>query len=231
MNFTIKPKKKTILQPSVGGFESWQSQPIPGSEESVVKAVDQSTDDYMDTKYTEDKLDPDLQHRVDTWIQEGTDFAEQGQYEEALSMWQKAVHVSPQLYKVHEMKAQVYLMLEQSLLALQAAEYAVQLVSDWIPGVHTLARCQREVGELYLSEASFQRVLALNNSQENPDLDLSLVDEIQTELAEVQELIKQLEVKQIIWQEKLHQCNNTKEDEEVFRCKLHLALRAKTSQK
>ena len=221
MNFTIK-KKKPVVQSSVGGFESWPL-PVPSSSSATNQPVGENntTTDYMDAVFTEELEDQDLQEKAEQWSKEGSDLAEQGQLEQALSLWQKTLLICPSHYKVHEMKAQVYLLLEDALLALQSAEIAVKLAPDWIIGLHTLARCQREVGEFYLAVETYERIIELDKEQ-------TVSEEATVELEEVRTLVRQLEERQAVWQQKL-QCAGTAEDQEVFRCKYHLALRAKAS--
>jgi tetratricopeptide (TPR) repeat protein len=223
MNFIVKKKNKTaVSQSSISGFDSWQ--PNGSNVDEVVSKGENA----INNEEVKDGNEEALQQRADRCSRQGGDLAEAGQYEEALSCWQKTLMICPHLYKVHEMKAQVYLLLEETLLALQAAEMTIKLAPYWIPGLLTLARCQREVGDLHLSVDSYERLLVqMTVSQEEHAVS---AEEVKAELEDVLQLAKQLEDRQSLWQQKLAQAR-TSEDQEVFRCKYHLALRAKSSSK
>eukprot|EP01040_Poterioochromonas_malhamensis_P020121 gene20121-23958_t len=104
--------------------------------------------------------------------------AEAGNYDAAITSFRQALFLQPKNFKVLEMLAQVYLETDQLLLALQAAEAAVQENERWKEGLQTLARCQREVGEVHLAQESFEKALRLDSES----------DELREELLAAQSL-------------------------------------------
>lgn len=98
----------------------------------------------------------------------GADQADRGDFTAALLSFQQCLHLQPTNYKVLEMQAQIYLETDHVMLALKAAETALHHQPNWKDGMHTLARCQREIGEVYLSLETYDKVIQLY-SQEKPN--------------------------------------------------------------
>jgi tetratricopeptide (TPR) repeat protein len=141
--------------------------------------------------------------------------AEAGNYDAAITSFRQALFLQPKNFKVLEMLAQVYLETDQLLLALQAAEAAVQENERWKEGLQTLARCQREVGEVHLAQESFEKALRLDPES----------DELREELLEAQALVSELEEKKKRQMAEL-QLASTESEQEVHRCVYHLCHRA-----
>lgn len=76
----------------------------------------------------------------------------------ALKYWRYAIEISPDLYKVHESMAQVLLELGETFEAIKEATEATEIAPTWGDGFITLARCQRNFGEIELSLQSFEKV-------------------------------------------------------------------------
>lgn len=141
--------------------------------------------------------------------------AEAGNYDAAITSFRQALFLQPKNFKVLEMLAQVYLETDQLLLALQSAEAAVQENERWKEGLQTLARCQREVGEVHLAQESFEKALSLDPES----------DELREELIEIQALVTELEEKKKRQKAEL-QLASTESEQEVHRCIYHLCHRA-----
>lgn len=88
----------------------------------------------------------------------GDEFAEAGDYMTALKYWRHAIDISPDLYKIHESMAQVLLELGETFEAIKEATKAVEIAPTWGEGFITLARCQRNFGEIELCLKSFETV-------------------------------------------------------------------------
>lgn len=91
----------------------------------------------------------------------GCALADQGRMSEAITKWQEGVLFSPQDYFLHELLAQGFLSLDRNMLALRAANRAVELCPLWTEGLLTLARIQRELGELVSSSETYQRIIIM----------------------------------------------------------------------
>eukprot|EP01039_Chlorochromonas_danica_P004948 gene4948-5431_t len=190
MQLIWKGKKRKFAPPS-GGFLSMDevAQEVEnGNEEAVLQS--------------------------NRWREEGCTLAEEGHFQEAIGLWRKASMITPNDHRLHELKAQGYLALDQPMEAILCAEQAVELAPQWVDGLQSLARCQREVGEVALSLATYTTAHKLD--PENTEL--------AQEMAEVRRLVNQLEERRKIFLEKLKQ-SNTDEGAEVARCFYHLSAR------
>lgn len=146
---------------------------------------------------------------------EGCDLAECGDYQGALNVWHRAIELSPEDHLIHELKAQAYLHLEMYLPALQAAQMVVELAPNWGYGFQTLARCQREMGEVCLSLQNYRTAVSLLPNDE----------EVAEELAEVQGLSDQLHQMRLERYRELELSRSAAESE-ANSCIYHLSARA-----
>lgn len=146
----------------------------------------------------------------------GVSQAEQGDYRSAIKSFKQCLSIRSNNFKVLEMIAQIYLETDQVLLALQSAEAAVECQPEWMDGLHTLARCQREIGEVLLSKNTYEKLLAMESTQE-----------LLEEFAEVSALVERLENKKDEQLNLLQDAQNESE-QEVRRCMYHLCHRAQT---
>jgi tetratricopeptide (TPR) repeat protein len=108
------------------------------------------------SKFKEDSL------RAIACREKGCLLAEEGKMSEAVTKWQEGLFFSPDDYLLHELTAQGFMSLDQNVLALKSALRAVEICPTWSEGLLTLARTQRELGEMEESFDTYQRVLLLD---------------------------------------------------------------------
>ena len=94
--------------------------------------------------------------------QEGTLLAEKGFYREALTKWNKAVEHLSEDHTIHEMQAQVLMMLDKDMAACQACERSLTIKKNWSEGWQTLGRSQLNIQDHPQALQSFCRALHLN---------------------------------------------------------------------
>lgn len=94
--------------------------------------------------------------------QEGSLLAEGGNYRQAISRWRESLSLNADQPEIYEMKAQVLMELGNDFQAVQAAESALHLVSTWWEAHRTLARAQRNLGEIRMALNSYIRAWHLN---------------------------------------------------------------------
>ena len=110
----------------------------------------------------------------------GCILAEEGKMTRALTKWHEGLFFCPNDHLLHELTAQGFLSLNKNLLALKSALRAVEICPNWTEGLLTLARTQREIGEVEASRETYSRVLEIDpwNTiaiQEMKDLELLLI--------------------------------------------------------
>ncbi|XP_076844390.1 tetratricopeptide repeat protein 33 isoform X4 [Brachyhypopomus gauderio] len=93
--------------------------------------------------------------------EEGVQLAENGRHWEAIKKWDEAIELNEEA-DLYEMKSQVLTVLHEVFLAVQAAETAVRLRSNWWEAWQTLGRAQLNLGEVELAVRSFQVAVHLN---------------------------------------------------------------------
>ena len=147
--------------------------------------------------------------------EKGCALAEAGCMSDALKMFQEGLLFSPQDELLLELSAQMYLQLDRPMAAVKSAEEAVVLASTWADGHLTLARAQRELGEVESSIQSYQRVL---------ELDITQTD-AQTELEEMKVIYARILAKKQVLLEAV-QTSTTAEEAEANTAILNLASRA-----
>jgi tetratricopeptide (TPR) repeat protein len=193
MNFVYKSKKSRAVRPNVAGFGDIADSAIFAEEQLSLEQINEKSD---------------------TLRLQGCGLAEAGKFEEALNKWERAIGITPDDHRLHELKAQGYLALDMIQLALQSAERAVALEPDWVDGLQSLARCQREIGEIAMSLETYQTAHMLDPEHL----------EVKVELLEVQFLVQQLEVRRQTYLEKMQQ-SVTEDESEANRCIYHLSIR------
>ena len=114
--------------------------------------------------------------------QEGTVLAEKGFFREALTKWNKAVEHLPDDHTIHEMQAQVLIMLDKDMAACQACEKSLLIKKNWSEGWQTLARSQLNIQDHPQALQSFCRALHLNPAD----------CEIRKELYDTSRLLKEI---------------------------------------
>jgi tetratricopeptide (TPR) repeat protein len=192
------------------------------------------------------------------WNQKAIQLAENQDYSQALNYFERILYFQPANYQVHEYKAQIYLELGMFLMALKSIETSIQCNSSWYISFLTLARCQREMGELELSLDNYHKSKDLylftknQNSKRESDspptpsfkessIDNSSSTSIQAIQEEKDEFLRGLFVEmkeveelneQLKVKQKLYQekLQNSKSDDlkEINTCFCNLSLRARS---
>eukprot|EP01105_Mastigella_eilhardi_P017866 TRINITY_DN4118_c0_g1_i1.p1 TRINITY_DN4118_c0_g1~~TRINITY_DN4118_c0_g1_i1.p1 ORF type:complete len:230 (-),score=69.36 TRINITY_DN4118_c0_g1_i1:15-608(-) len=112
---------------------------------------------------------------------EGEQLAEAGQHGAALARLDAAAAEAEEggdrglLARVHEMRAQLLLLLERWWDSVQAAERAAAADPTWAQAWQTLGRAQLDFGELHLAQRSLQRAAQLEPSLEGLQEDAAYV--------------------------------------------------------
>jgi tetratricopeptide (TPR) repeat protein len=114
--------------------------------------------------------------------EQGCELAEAGRMPEALKCFQEGLLFSPQDHLLLELSAQAFLTLDRPMQAVKAAEEAVHLVPDWSDGYLTLARAQRELGEVTVAEQTYRRVIAMDETNADAIAELNELQAIITHL-------------------------------------------------
>ena len=148
--------------------------------------------------------------------EKGCALAQQGKMSEAVTKWQEGLLFSPNDHLLHELTAQGFLSLDRNLLALKSAERAVDLCPRWTEGLLTLARVQRELGELEASLETYKGVLELDSKN----------SEAAAEMKELTPLLASLAQRREILLQKVEESSSSDETE-ANTCILNLARRAR----
>ena len=101
---------------------------------------------------------------------------------EALKYFQEGLLFSPQDHLLLELSAQAFLALDRPMQAVKAAEEVVHLVPNWSDGYLTLARAQRELGEVVVAEQTYQLVVEMDKNNTDAITELSELQAIRTRL-------------------------------------------------
>lgn len=147
-------------------------------------------------------------------LDQGSQLAEAGLFEEAARMFLVAVDFDPMNSQAFEMLAQVYLEMDMTFQAVKHAERSHAIAPTWPDALHTLARCQREYGEIALSLQSYDQLLIMQ-----PDNQI-----IHNERLEVLALCTEFERRQSLQLVTVNQAQNA-EEQEVRRCLHNLCSR------
>ena len=121
----------------------------------------------------------------------GCKLAESGRMSEAVTKWQEGLLFSPRDHVLHELTAQGFLILDRNLPALRSAERAVELCPLWTEGLLTLARAQRELGELEASLETYQKVIELDSAHKEAILEIKSLGPLLAALAKRREELLQ----------------------------------------
>uniref|UniRef100_A0A131YMU7 Tetratricopeptide repeat protein n=1 Tax=Rhipicephalus appendiculatus TaxID=34631 RepID=A0A131YMU7_RHIAP len=98
--------------------------------------------------------------------QEGTTLAELDRCWEALKKFDEALQLTPGDVEIHEMRAQVLMLLREDFAAVQEAEQVVKLDPSWWVAHQTLGRAQLQLGEIQMALRSFCSAVHLNPADE-----------------------------------------------------------------
>mmetsp|Transcript_37700 Transcript_37700/g.82007 ORF Transcript_37700/g.82007 Transcript_37700/m.82007 type:complete len:214 (-) Transcript_37700:48-689(-) len=105
----------------------------------------------------------------------GSDLALEGKFGQALQTWDRILRVEPDNAVVHELRAQVYLEMDETWHSIQAATRATELRPEWAEALVTLGRAQLAYGEAELAVKSLQQGLKLKPDIEGAQADLDAV--------------------------------------------------------
>ena len=94
----------------------------------------------------------------------GCELAGEGNMREALDHFERGIKLDPSHYLCWELKSQVLLHFDKFLPAIHAAEEATRLAPDWPEGFVTLARAQREFGEIEMAVENMKKALSLDKT-------------------------------------------------------------------
>lgn len=97
---------------------------------------------------------------------EGVALAEAGRYQEAIEKWTEAIQLMPCDARLHEMKAQALMQLNEPFCAVKAAETSIQSDPKWWVAYQTLGRAQMGVGEIKMAITNFCKALHINPASE-----------------------------------------------------------------
>lgn len=170
MKFSKKPSSRTPLASVPSIFNCADSKCI--TPEAVFDEVEESSN--ISVSLTADD------HKS-----LGCELAEKGDDDslrQALAHFEKGLLLAPGNHLLLDLKSQVLLHFDKFLLAIKAAEEVVKLAPTWSEGYVTLARAQREFGELELSQINMQAALSLDKDNA----------EYSAELLEINDLVEQL---------------------------------------
>lgn len=98
--------------------------------------------------------------------QEGTTLAELDRCWEALKKFDEALQLTPGDVHIHEMRAQVLMLLREDFAAVQEAEEVVKLDPSWWVAHQTLGRARLQLGEIQMALRSFCSAVHLNPADE-----------------------------------------------------------------
>lgn len=108
--------------------------------------------------------------------------AENEDFSNALTYYKIAINKDPNNYKIHESIAQILLELGEFFEAIKEATKSIEIAPEWGDGFITLARSQRNYGEIDLALKSFEKGLSFIENK----------DEYIEELQEIKDLIRVL---------------------------------------
>lgn len=116
------------------------------------------------------------------YMEEGVRLAECGKYEDAIKKFDIALLVkSSHEAKLHEMKAQAHLELNELYPAIESSDKAIQAAPLWAEAHQTLARTQMNYGDIRLALRNFSVALHLKpDFEEVRDTDLPWALELRT---------------------------------------------------
>ena len=147
---------------------------------------------------------------------EGCALALVGNMGGALLKFKDALKISPNSHIVHELMAQAYLAEDEFVEAQKFAKTATELCPTWSDGFLTLARTQREMGEIVNCMESYQRAV---------DIDPNNADAL-VEMEELKPILTRYKERKA---ELLHQINasSTTDEIEANTCIFNLASRVR----
>ena len=156
--------------------------------------------------------------RANTCRKRGCELAENDRFPEALTCWLEGLLFHPQDFLLHELCAQAYLNLNLNFKAVKSSQVAVDLNPTWAEGRLTLARAQRELGEVEQSLNNYQIVFDRN------DIDESMRNEVENEMKTLLPIVLKLREKQQEFMFRMQQSDDP-DAKEVDSCMMNLSTR------
>jgi hypothetical protein len=213
------------------------SEEASGGDDGVIDMLITESSSLCQPVHNPDQARADAQDRLDTsnvrrafaCKELGCEAAEQGDFANAMKHWQEGLFFEPDNYLLHELMAQGLLQAEQWVLAVKSAERAVAIAPTWADGHLTLARAQREMGELECAFSSYQRTSALLKiggiAPGGYSVDAAAAIELVEEMNDTQRLMLEL---QRLRQEHLDHVHTSASEAEIEanKCIYHLTSRA-----
>lgn len=153
--------------------------------------------------------------------EQGCNYAEDNQYSLAIKCFNDGLILTPQCHLLHELKAQVYLRLEQYVIAAESAKYSVELEPKFADGFITLARIYRELGEVKNSVECYRRAKSLDSNS---------TEDVADEIKEMEDMMLKLETIQCSQMHNISSLSNPN-DVEAMTCICNLTNRATVTRK
>lgn len=180
-----------------------------------IQNFNSSGDNTVSLECLDNQLDYELDSEKliclsDAFKIKGYKYVDQGDFKNALSQFIQARYCDPLNFIIHELIGQAYLELDLPFEAVKSIETAIKILPNWSDAYLSLARAQRELGELEKSLYSYNhyfRMLKDNNREVSAN--------IQEEFEEVKSLQNSLNLKRLQIYSKLNLINpsNPKEIE------------------
>jgi len=143
----------------------------------------------------------------------GNEAAEGGDYHTAMRLWREALDLNAEDFTLYELKAQALLALDEFWPAVHAAQEACRRAPEWADGHVTLARCQREVGEVSASIESYEQALRIEPTHAEATEEIEEMRKIALEYDELKRVHE-------------HNVSSIVETEEAQNALVNLSLRA-----
>lgn len=127
---------------------------------------------------TEEVNDIDNPIKASQCKDRGCSLAESGDFRSAITVWNEGLIYENNNAFLHELLSQGYLHLGRWLDAAKSAERVVEISPTWSDGHLTLARAQRELGELEMSIQSYMLAIELDSANSDAILELEEMEAI-----------------------------------------------------
>jgi tetratricopeptide (TPR) repeat protein len=196
MKFSKKSKHAGTLQATTASIFRYDDSGDDNADVEVAATDGAQANDVFSTQ--SDDTPPAQIIGADEYKSLGCEYAESGGEEnmrKALVHFEKGLVLDPSNYFLWELKSQILLFFDKYLPAIAAAEEVVRLAPSWPEGFVTLARAQREFGEIELAHANMQKAAVLN----------TVNTEYAEELQEIEEIVKRLRAARALYEEEKQQ--------------------------
>jgi tetratricopeptide (TPR) repeat protein len=169
---------------TLAAFEKKKTSPVRNAASAFTFVADDKVDgEIIEKNINTDRPFESNELNFDYFKDKGVQLAENGEMGKAISCFNEALRYEPENAIVHEMKAQAYMSEDMYLEAIKSAESAIFYHPEWAEGWLTLARSQRNFGEVELSASSFKKALEFDATNA----------EILSEFREMESVLQQYE--------------------------------------